>query len=335
LGGIGAAAAQIPQYVSRWWPTMQVNYVPVSDAEAAFLEQMTLHYTRQADGKDQSKLEVFQGGNLLATIEGDIRLPLHDGRLFTVELLRFVDDYQAVLRFWFYWLALDFTEEQLMQFTPEGDRAAWEAEARRVRKTLQGGIVNKSWRAREEVPDIERFDLILPLDKLAIKHVGTDIHWQEYWSRINQGQPLRCRIATATDIPELLKQGKMVTELTPMRKSKLRKLLAHVQSVAEKKEDGEAGPERPSVFDPLANGLCDYANEQTGFKCLNRPTDGELVPSNIIEAGEVFAMCGRCGTHFVGEGAKAVGALWGKHAPKLEGDTKVIEGAVSTNVLHG
>ena len=73
-----------------------------------------------------------------------------------------------------------------------------QAEAKRVHDGLRRGLL--PWHKREEVPDLERFDLLLDPQNLAIKYVGTDTHWQEFWARVlRTGEPLKARIATLLD----------------------------------------------------------------------------------------------------------------------------------------
>jgi hypothetical protein len=299
LRGAGDGAAQLPLYVSRWWPVRRLEYVPLDAATAGFLRDLKIVYHRQDDGEDSGRIEVSLGDTFLAKFTGDIALPLHDYRLFNAEVFRFLDDHHLVVRLWFYWVHLGFSADQLMTFVPPGHRADWQAEAERVSDRLKRGLV--PWHAREEVPDVERFDLLLDPNNLDEKFVGTDTHWQEFWALVEQGQPLQARIATLLDT---------------------RQVAAMASAVPRKK---------PPVFDPLASGLCDVVNEYSGHTCPHRGR-GALMTGKAIREGQ-DDVCPRCGSHFRGQDEMAVG-LWAKHAPILK-NAALDDSLVSTSVLDG
>lgn len=299
LRGAGNGPAQLPLYVSRWWPVRRVEYVPVDAATAKFLQGLQIVYRRQENGQNRGRVDVSLGDTPLAEFTGELALPLHDYRLCTAEVFRFLDDYHLVVRLWFYWVHLGFSPDQLLTFVPPERRDGWRAQAEEVSKGLKKGLL--PWHKREEVPDVERFDLLLDLKNLNTKYVGTDTHWQEFWAVVAEGEPLRARIAT------LLDSGKVA---------------ALAKSVPKKK---------PPVFAPLVNGLCDIVNEYSGHKCPHRG-EGQLVTSDKVKKGRQYDVCPRCGSHFIGQGARALGVA--KHAPLL-GNVDLLENAVSTSVLEG
>jgi hypothetical protein len=299
LRGAGNGPAQLPLYVSRWWPVRRVEYAPVDAATARFLQELHIVYRRQENGQNRGRVDVSLGDTPLAEFTGELALPLHDYRLCTAEVFRFLDDYHLVVRLWFYWVHLGFSPDQLLTFVPPERRDGWRAEAKRVSGDLKKGLL--PWHKREEVPDVERFDLLLDLKNLNTKYVGTDTHWQEFWAIVADGEPLRARIAT------LLDSGKVA---------------ALAKSVPKKK---------PPVFDPLVNGLCDIVNEYSGHKCPHR-SEGQLITSDKVKKGRQYGVCPRCGSHFIGQGVKALGVA--KHAPLL-GNVDLLENAVSTSVLEG
>ncbi len=304
LRGAEGSPAQVPLYVSRWWPTRQVQYAPLDKATAQFLRDLKITYRRQENGQDRGRLDVALGNTPLAEFTGELALPLHDYRLCTAEVLRFLDDYHLVVRLWFYWVHLGFSADQLLAFAPpnprvRGGRAGWRAEAERVSSDLKKGLL--PWHKREEVPDVERFDLLLAPDRLDVKYVGTDTHWQEFWAVVNTGEPLKARIATLLDTFKVIDQAKEVPHVAP------------------------------PIFDPLANGLCDLVNELSGHTCPHR-LKGAVITAHDIEPGDEFDFCPRCGTYFVGQDARALGVT--KHAPLL-GNVKLLTNAVSTSVLEG
>jgi len=299
LRGAGDGPAQFPLYVSRWWPVRQVEYIPLDAATAKFLQDLKITYRRQDNGKDRGRIDVSLGNVPLAEFTGDIALPLHDYRLFSAEILRFVDDYHLVVRLWFYWVHLGFSAEQLTTFVPPDRRAGWQAEADRISSDLRKGLT--PWHKREEVPDVERFDLLLAPDKLDIKYVGTDTHWQEFWAKVKGSGPLEAKVALLRDTLKVAALAKHVPD------------------------------KEPPVFEPLANGLCDIVNEWTGYNCPHR-RKGLVLIAGDIEEGDEYATCPRCGTHFIGQDERALGIA--KHAPVL-GNVDVLENTVSTSVLDG
>lgn len=299
LRGAEGKPAQLPLYFSRWWPVHRLSYVPVDAATEKFLQDFKITYYRQDNGQDRGRVQAWLGKTLLAEFKGDLALPLHDYRLGSVELLRFLDDRHLVVRLWFYWVHLGFSADQLLTFVPPARREDWRAEARRVQDSLKSLIL--PWRVRDEVPDVERFDLVLDPQKLDIKYVGTDTHWQEFWALVNKGEPLQARIASLLDTFRVVDQATAVPKI------------------------------KPPVFDPLANGLCDLVNEYSGHNCPHRAKGG-LITAGDIEPGVEYALCPRCGSRFIGQGGRALGVA--KHAPLL-GNVSLLKNAVSTSVLEG
>ena len=298
--GAGNQKAHLPLYVSRWWPAQRVSYVPMDAETRKFVKGLKIAYTRRKDGQDQGHIQVTANGTLIADIGGYLALPVHDCRLMTAEVMRFLDGYHLVVRLWFYWLHINFSTCQLKEFAPADRSAAWETEAERVLKGLNTGPI--TWHKREEVPDIERFDFLLDPQNLDFKYVGTDTHWQEFWGTVEVGEPARAEIASLLQIPKVALQSKSV-----------------------KKKD------KAAVFDPAANGLCDLVNEWSDHPCPYRG-EGRLITADQPLPDE-SVVCPRCGSRFAGQGTREVG-LWDKHAPLLL-NAQVSEQATSTNVLEG
>ncbi|MCA9952959.1 MAG: hypothetical protein KDE48_25095 [Anaerolineales bacterium] len=308
LRGVGGAAAQLPLYFSRWWPSQKISWAAAGAQTMQFAQSIKMIYQRRFEDKDQGHIEVFVGDTAVASIRGDLALPMHDARLFNAELFQFLDDYHVVLRLWFYWVHLGFTTDELLAYLPVNQKADGGDEADRVAQKIRSGLI--PWRKREEVPDIERFDIVLDPQNLAVKYVGTDTHWQEFWAIVAEGEPLKARIATLTDTFRVLKQA---------------------NNVPEKKA--------PPVFDPLANGLCDFLNPLgSGHDCPHRGT-GDLISVEDIEEGDNFRQCKRCFTHFmdVDDDTRAGGIA--KHAPVMDNAFTMINDdeimPFSTAVLKG
>jgi hypothetical protein len=302
LQGAGNDPPQIPTYVSRWWPTHEVAYIPVEGATMQFLQDLQIAYHRQDGSADRGRINVTLGGEPVAHLSGALALPLHDYRLCSAEVLRFPDDYHLVLRLWFFWVHLGFSADQLMTYVPPERRADWRAEAERVSKGLRKGLF--SWHRVEEVADVERFDLVLDPGTLRFKYVGADTHWQEFWGQVKRDQPLDARIATLLDTKKVLEQARDVPSVGG-----------------------------PPVFNPLANGLCDIVNRYIPHKCPHRPK-GRSIPVDKLAPGEAYEVCPRCGSHFKGQGVRALGLA--KHAPWVGENVHIYaEAAVSSSVLDG
>ena len=294
---------QCPRYLSRWWGSQRLTYEPIApDSPVAdFANRLRIQFDRQDGLGDRSRLAVWLGDEPLAELDGDIALPLHDMRLCNVELFQFPDDTHLVLRFWFYWLHLRFAPDQLLTFVPPDQLAAQRPEAERVAQLLDHGLL--PWHRREEVPDVERFDLLLNPAQTSVKFVGTDTHWKEYWAVVDAGEPLQARIATKRDLPWI--------------------------GVQQLQFPATSDP----VLDPLANGLCDLINDAGQGACPHRGV-GHVVKQPRMQPGDEDMVCQQCQTRFRGQPLRALGMLWGKHGP-LPKNAAIIPNAISSDVLKG
>lgn len=309
MQGVASSNAQVPLYFSRWWPSQKITWANVDTETMQFIQSIKLIYKRRFENKDQGHIEVFVGDTGVASIYGDLTLPMHDARLANIEVFQFLDDYHVVLRLWFYWVHLGFTADELLTYLPADQKNVGRDEAERLTKDVRKGLL--SWRKREEVPDVERFDIVLDPNNLDVKYVGTDTHWQEFWAVVAEGEPLKARIATLSDTFRVLKQA---------------------QNVPQK--------EAPPVFDPLANGLCDFLNPMgSGHECPLRGT-GIMMAVTDLEEDDNFRQCERCFTHIMGEAdddTRAGGVA--KHAPVLDNAFTMINDdeimPYSTTVLKG
>lgn len=294
---------QYPRYLSRWWSQSHIAYETLhpNTPLATFVDQLRIQSDRQDGLSDRSRLLVWAGNELLATLDGDILLPLHDMRLCNIELFQFTDDTHLVLRFWFYWLHLRFSPDDLLTFVPNEQQATQRSEAERVGQQLASGLM--PWHRREEVPDVERFDLLLNPSDFTVKFVGTDTHWKEYWAIVDASEPLQARIATKRDLPWI---GAQQLQFPPTS---------------------------TPVSDPLANGLCDIINDASQTSCPHRGL-GHVVKQPRMQPSSDDTVCQQCQTRFRGQPFRALGMLWGKHGP-LPKNAAVIQNAISSDVLKG
>ncbi len=291
------AGADVPGYVSRWWPTRGAGYERRADRPT-----VSLSFRRAGSGQAgaiTASLDTAQGPVPLATVDGGLAAPVHDLRWFLPELQRFYD-HQYVLRLWFFWPQERITAEDLMTFVPEGERKRLEPRARQeaqdlMRRRLFG--LWPGWGEQYEIPDIERFDIVFNPRDLWLKHGCTDRHWQEMWYAVPDDQPLAAHIAP----PESAGWKAAVEFLKGL------------------------GHPPPPIANPLRNP--GVLSAITAGRCAVCPSCGHMA------CGERLApdTCPRCGTELAAP--KGVGLL-GKNPPFIQ-NGELLEGGVSSDVLQG
>ncbi|MBN1177955.1 MAG: hypothetical protein JXD18_02005, partial [Anaerolineae bacterium] len=231
LRGADGGPAQIPSYVSRWWPRREVAYAPEDPTIRQVLDGLKITFTRQDGAQKQGRIDVTLDGTALAELAGDLAFPVHDCRLLSAELLRFLDDRHFVLRLWLYWVHVGFAPEHLLAFVPAARQAEFRPQAESVCHTLRNKLWAR-WAKTQEVPDVERFDILFDPADLTVKYVGTDTHWQEFWAVVDDGESLQACIASWKEIGKVAQQSGAV-----------------------------AGKDQPPVYDPVVNGLCSIVYE--------------------------------------------------------------------------
>jgi hypothetical protein len=201
-----------PDYISRWWPGNRVTY----DAYGPAPPRLRLHYRRQVtDHDDSGDLAVWAqspGGDEveLATIQGSIPYPLYDMQQVVPELYRFGPQTWA-LRVWFFWLDKEISLQDLKGYgtrSEEEVEQAWQG----VVPKAEGGLAEKGWAERHEIPDAERVDIVFNHD-LQTLFAATDLHWREMWGRFEKpDEPLPIRIMNT-------KPAKLLTEWRELKKA--------------------------------------------------------------------------------------------------------------------
>lgn len=181
---------EVPLYVSRWWATHKIRYQPLQPRSAQLLaiNGLRIEYERTikagkhwwddlwetVGGKltgERGRIRVFLESkqDALMEIGGNLETNLFDEQLFLAEVFRFFDQRHIVLRLWFLW-------------------------------------VDKSRHMLHEVPDAERFDLLIDAENGNLSFVGTDLHWQEMWFQ-RRRHPVRANIGlTFSKIMELARE---------------------------------------------------------------------------------------------------------------------------------
>ncbi len=149
------AGTLLPTYDPRWHPETDVTYVS-SDAIPLQVQQ------------DKFALRFLWGGQEIAVIEDKTRPSMLDPNFSAdkykpggvhFELFHWDDEF-IVLRIWFSWLNIR--------------------------------IPDHIWKvAKHEVPDAERFDLLIRRKTGSIGLACTDLHWREMWGRCEkQDEPI-------------------------------------------------------------------------------------------------------------------------------------------------
>lgn len=140
------AGRHVPCYLGRWWSPWQVRYVELASIPSLHLA----NHKNILAVEGRSAPEGHAGSRpRIAEIADHIGFQgvAGDTRLFDAELYHLHGDY-FVLRLWFSWLM-------------EHD----------IRTAL------------DEIPDAERFDLVIDAAANRVVFAATDFHWREVWAR--------------------------------------------------------------------------------------------------------------------------------------------------------
>jgi hypothetical protein len=149
------------------WIVSPGCYLPVYDSRWWPSAQIRYEYSERPPlivRIEQGELHIdwCEAGNTIAVIE-DYTNPsvLLLGETLAFDLLAF-DPWSIVLRVWFIW----------------------------VDKYIGGGY----FLGRHEVPDAERFDMIIRRKDGRVLLAGTDLHWREVWARVLPNKILRATL---------------------------------------------------------------------------------------------------------------------------------------------
>ncbi len=186
------AGDAVPEYLARWWPTGKVNYRVLPDTKARPFHDLRLCYERQVDGSDFGRVSVQWGADPIMQIDGRLEVSLYDARLLSAGLFHLAADRFYVLRVWVRWLHKRFSADNLLTYLPEDSQT----EGRRKQALSDALHLNNllAHALRDEIPDAERFDVLLDLETRRPLYVGTDLHWQELWGPAPDYGPIQARI---------------------------------------------------------------------------------------------------------------------------------------------
>jgi len=174
----------IPNYQSRWF--RRDNKYSFSKNQAP---NFVLRYDEDMEGFITSNIRIgirtTKGIEDIGKIGGDLeRSRLH------AELFNFVDKY-CVLRVWLYWTNDYFSKNRFI----EG----------RIQHGSRQTTELRAWKQRLiEVPDAERFDLVIDKETRKIIYIGTDLHWRETWWSVNDDF-VNLKFAEMELVPVLIK----------------------------------------------------------------------------------------------------------------------------------
>jgi hypothetical protein len=223
-----------PHYQSRWFGKEN------SKIKECNLPEFVLKYQVESGEYVGSGVHVGivtqKGVKEIAKIGGDLeRSNLH------AELFYFTDKY-CVLRIWLYWVNDHFSGNRLISGTQYGSRDKTELRA---------------WKKQViEVPDAERFDIVVNKQTEQVSYVGTDLHWRETWWSVS-GEIARLNFAQMELVPVLIKNLPQI--LSPY-------LMKRIQNKAE-------------IFDPAKQLMQDLVKEDipTGNPSLAVKEHGQSI----------------------------------------------------------
>lgn len=176
----------IPEYYCRWFPprpaeNRNVKYYAIKAPLIKMRFQATERYGLSSV---DSNLEIFMDEKKIAKVFDDWRYSWPHAELFTF----LGDSKYLVLRLWLYWLHERFSENPLLEY----DRKAVAVGRTNNTEPVRRGLLE--WLDIES-PDIERFDFLLDVEKKKVIWMGTDLHYQEYWSSVDHTEYAMAGIA--------------------------------------------------------------------------------------------------------------------------------------------
>jgi len=183
--------SKVPLYYPRWFPPR-----PSKNEKIQYYETNAPDIKIKFKAKDSnfipeidSDIDIFLNDEPIAQIVGDWCYSSLHAEIFTI----FGNSDYFVLRVWFYWVNATFAN------TFSGDKIiVTRNEAIRLSDNLSpDGKNTKGFSKDVECPDYERFDFLIDMKKKKIIWVGTDFHYQEWWFKIDETEPVvRAKIAS-------------------------------------------------------------------------------------------------------------------------------------------
>jgi hypothetical protein len=174
---------KIPFYYSRWFPRDKIIQENEFEYYETQIPSIILEFKEDSRfdiPKINSDVTIYLDEVKIAEIGGDWKHSYIHAELFSISKRA---NY-LVLRIWFYWLHENFDKNPIL-----GGEGLSEAIQRIERdkysvNTPEATLRNFAKSLDIEVPDLERFDLLIDCEKKRVLFVGTDFHYQEMWYRI-------------------------------------------------------------------------------------------------------------------------------------------------------
>lgn len=137
--------------------------------------------------RQNNSLVVWWGERESAVITDHTSPTILDDNAIYFDLFHF-DEWHVALRIWFFW--------------------------------LDKNIGNGFFFGRHEVPDAERFDLLIRRRDGQVTLACTDLHWREIWGKVNKGETMRATLGLTLEVKGKLAEEELGKVLNVWQKEK-------------------------------------------------------------------------------------------------------------------
>jgi hypothetical protein len=184
---ISFKGSKIPLYYPRWFPprASENKKIQYYDINAPNIKIKFKVKENDFIPEVNSDIDIFLNDdpNRIARISDDWHYSSLHAEIFTI----FGNADYLILRLWCYWIRATFSntlrEGKILitrnQKSGLSDSISYDGQVKR-------GVFNS---INIECPDYERFDFLVDMKKKKIIWVGTDFHYQEWWSKIDDTEP--------------------------------------------------------------------------------------------------------------------------------------------------
>ncbi|HLN33655.1 MAG TPA: hypothetical protein VK250_00075 [Nitrososphaeraceae archaeon] len=151
-------------YYPRWYPEHyslfndSKNYYQLDN----FISNISLKTFKKLEGQDRDRIILYFKQRKVGTIDGDM-----EGASYHIDVFKFNNAF--IIRIWFLWIS----KKQFL-------------EAKNL-EPLEIEVTERAIFDNPELPDFERFDIVISASDGTILSICTDFHWQEFWYKLNGG----------------------------------------------------------------------------------------------------------------------------------------------------